>query len=203
MSGFYSPFDAHPGQQWSNLIPLRAPTHTEQTGERCLLPALPVAPNSPAMASGRLRASTSSEPHGMEGSGGDSVERHATNSPKPIQVIPVRCKCQPNAFRIRIPAKPQAKAAPRQGNSREQFKRVLRCLAAPALSRRGDRHADMNLFGPFKVARYLLSLVQACKQASGCVTQTLKMFLRLFAHVEQITMEPKACRTQTKGIRNP
>ncbi|MES0207899.1 DUF2312 domain-containing protein [Mesorhizobium sp. M0028] len=38
------------------------------------------APNSPAMASGRLSVATSSEPHGMEDAGGDSVERHATNS---------------------------------------------------------------------------------------------------------------------------
>lgn len=97
-------------------------------------------------------------------------------SPKPVIVIAVRCRVQPrNAFRIRIPAKPQAKAAPRQGNSRERFERSnLQRIAVPALSRRGDRHADLNLFGPFKVARYLLSLVQACKQASGCVTQTLK-----------------------------
>lgn len=48
--------------------------------------------------------------------------------------------------------------------------------------------------------------LQACKQSARCFANRLQVtrsFSCVAAHVEQQTTGSKACRTQTKGIRNP
>lgn len=135
----WSPFEDHPGQQWSNSIPSRVPLQlvTDTAGERFAFPALP-ADQSP---------------------------------PRNIVIVSMRLDAQHIQFET-LP-QPDAPQAQQQVNWREQFKRVLRGLTAPALYRRGDRHADLNFCGPLDRWSFQ-PLVQACKQASGSVTQTLK-----------------------------
>lgn len=115
-----------------------------------------------------------------------------TLSVEPIKVIPVRCKCQPNAFRLRIPVKPQADATPRQGNWREQFKRVLRCLAVPAF---------FNWFGLRRPM--VFSLLNSSQEPSSGIRNAFKILLWLVGlHADQSDREVRAACAKNQIIRS-
>lgn len=139
----YSPFDAHPGQQWSNLIRPRPSTQTDTAGERVVASAFP-----------------------------------ATLSPTPV-VIAVRCAVKPrNAVRLVLPVKPQAKAAPRQGNSAGNVRTLIGSRGSlPLFSRYVGTSAGRTKFvGAMKAPR-ASSLLKPRKQSCSGLAYRFR-FLR-------------------------
>ena len=68
--------------------------------------------------------------------------------------------------------------------------------------------APLRLFQFVPIVKAIGSLipslrVQPAKQSRGGFSKCLRSFSCVAAHVEQQTTGSKACRTQTKGIRNP
>lgn len=112
----------------------------------------------------------------------------ATNSPPPVTVIAVRCKTEPNAFRIRLPATSQANP---MADDNWRGGRSLTWRSLLALYRRGDRHADSNLGCPLGSGSFQ-SRIQILQEAVRSFSKCFKRPFVFLAHGN----DPRARRRQ-------
>lgn len=149
MTRLYSPFDAHPGQQWSNLIRPRPSTQTDTRVSASPLPGAPRTNSASRSAPSRVGSFPVVEVPLFAHTPAESVseEISATNSPKPVVIVQVRMRLDKQHIQFRTLPQSDASPSPAAGNWREQFKRVLRCLAAPALFSRGPFGRNHNSLG--------------------------------------------------------
>lgn len=124
-------------------------------------------------------------------------------SPQRFSVV--RCHTEPNVIRLKfpIPVSPVTLANP------EDYPEGFERIQTMSLSLRGpfsNRGVWRNQFvgAVYRLLRSLLSsLLNSVQEPSGGLPNRFEMFLRCVAHDEQLTTEPRVCRTQTKGILNP
>lgn len=104
----------------------------------------------------------------------------ATNSP-PVTVIAVRCKTEPNAFRIRLPAHSQANP---MADDNWRGGRSLIGRSLPASFSRGPFGRTMNFCG--SLSRWSFQpLVKFCQEPASSFTKSFKVLFGCLRHANE------------------
>lgn len=122
--------------------------------------------------------------------------------PQRREVIQIRCKAGSQHIRIRIPAKPQAKAAPRQGYSAGNVRACQNPRGSlPLFSRYVGTFAGRTKFvGAMKAPR-TSSLLNSSQEPSSGIRKTFENLLGLFSfHADQSDREAKAACAKNQSI---
>lgn len=110
----------------------------------------------------------------------------ATNSPKPVVIVQVRMRLDEQHIQFRTLPHFDASTSPAAGHWREQFKRVLRCLSAPASFSRGPSGRNQIFGAVYRLLRAFPSpRVHDANQSRGSLSQCFENLLGLFGFHNQ------------------